>query len=60
MPFKSIAQRKFMYAKHPKMAAEFSKATPKGVKLPEKATVADQVEVMRKKMPMVKAAIKTA
>lgn len=35
MPFKSEAQRKFMYANHPKLAAEFQAATPKGKKLPE-------------------------
>ena len=35
MPFKSEAQRKFMYAKHPKLAKEFEAATPKGKKLPE-------------------------
>lgn len=36
MPFKSKAQRRFMYAKHPKLAKEFEAATPKGKKLPEK------------------------
>jgi len=36
MPFKSQAQRKFMYAKHPKMAAEWEEKTPKGKKLPKK------------------------
>ena len=35
MPFKSQAQRKYMYAKHPKMAAEWEAATPKGKKLPK-------------------------
>jgi len=35
VPFKSQAQRKFMYAKHPKMAKEFESATPKGKKLPQ-------------------------
>jgi hypothetical protein len=34
MPFKSQAQRGFMYAKHPKLAKEFEAATPKGEKLP--------------------------
>ena len=39
-----------MYAKHPKLAAEFSEATPKGKKLPEKIkpTLDDQVSVMKK------------
>mgnify|MGYP003344794702 FL=1 len=36
MPFKSEAQRKFMYAKHPKMAKEWEEKTPKGKKLPAK------------------------
>lgn len=35
MPFKSEAQRRFMYAKHPAIAKEFESATPKGAKLPE-------------------------
>ena len=35
MPFKSNAQRKWMYSKHPKMAKRWSKETPKGAKLPE-------------------------
>jgi hypothetical protein len=35
MPFKSQAQRAFMYAKHPKMAEEFESKTPEGKKLPK-------------------------
>lgn len=35
MPFKSQAQRAFMYANHPKLAEEFEKKTLKGKKLPE-------------------------
>ena len=35
MPFKSQAQRGFMYSQHPKLAKEFEKATPKGKKLSE-------------------------
>ena len=34
MPFKSQAQRKWMYATHPKMAKEWEEHTPKG-KLPK-------------------------
>lgn len=37
MPFKSKAQRAFLYAKHPKIAKEFAKKTPKGAKLPKHA-----------------------
>jgi len=35
MPFKSKAQRKFMYSQKPELAKEFESATPKGKKLPE-------------------------
>jgi hypothetical protein len=35
MPYKSEQQRKFMYAKHPKIASQWSKKTPKG-KLPKR------------------------
>jgi hypothetical protein len=35
MPFKSQAQRAYMYAKHPELAKEFEAATPKGKKLPK-------------------------
>lgn len=36
MPFKSEAQRKMMYAKHPQMAKRWEKETPKGKALPKK------------------------
>jgi hypothetical protein len=36
MPFKSKAQRRFMYANHPKIAKRWSKHTPKGKRLPER------------------------
>lgn len=35
MPFKSQAQRGFMFAKHPKIAKEFEGVTPLGAQLPE-------------------------
>lgn len=35
MPFKSQAQRKFLFAKHPKIAKEWAEETPKGAKLPD-------------------------
>jgi hypothetical protein len=35
MPFKSKAQRRWMYANHPEMAKEWSEHTPKNTKLPE-------------------------
>ena len=36
MPFESQAQRRFMYAKDPKMARRVEKKTPKNKKLPER------------------------
>ena len=36
MPFKSQAQRGFMYANDPAMAQEFESHTPKGAQLPYK------------------------
>ena len=35
MPFKSQAQRRYMYAKHPAIAKRFEAETPKGKKLPK-------------------------
>lgn len=35
MPFKSKAQRSFLYAKHPAIAKRWAKETPKGAKLPK-------------------------
>ena len=37
MPFKSKAQKKFMYAKKPKLAKEFEAKTPKGKKLQKRS-----------------------
>jgi len=34
MPFKSEAQRGYLYANEPAVAKEFQKHTPKGAKLP--------------------------
>ena len=34
MPFKSKAQRAYLYANAPSVAAKFQAATPKGAKLP--------------------------
>jgi len=36
MPFKSEAQRKYLYANEPEVAKKFAKHTPKGKKLPKK------------------------
>jgi hypothetical protein len=35
MPFKSKAQRSYLYIHHPNVAKEFEKQTKKGNKLPE-------------------------
>jgi len=35
MPFKSKAQRGFLWANEPKVAKEFAAHTPKGAKLPK-------------------------
>lgn len=35
MPFQSDAQRRFLFAKHPKVAEEFAEHTPKNANLPE-------------------------
>jgi len=35
MPFKSDAQRRYLYANEPSVAKEFASKTPKGKKLPE-------------------------
>ena len=37
MPFKSEAQRRYLYAKHPEVAREFESVTPRGKKLPKHA-----------------------
>lgn len=36
MPFKSQAQRKYLYANKPELAKEFEAKTPKGKKLPKR------------------------
>jgi len=36
MPIKSKAQRRFLHATDPKLAAKFESETPKGKKLPNK------------------------
>jgi hypothetical protein len=36
MPFKSKAQRAYLYANNPKVAKKFAKHTPKGASLPKR------------------------
>jgi len=40
MPFKSSAQRAYMFIHHPEIAKEFEAATPKGKKLPRRVAKA--------------------
>lgn len=48
MPFKSEAQRGYMYANHPEIAKRFQRETPKGKKLPKKAKkYSDQAGVVK-------------
>jgi hypothetical protein len=49
MPFKSKAQRGFLFANNPKVAAEFAKSTPKGAKLPEHVKPAAKKTTRKKK-----------
>ncbi len=49
MPLRSKAQRRWMHATHPDMAARWEKETPKG-RLPEKAKAAAK-KIGRKKKP---------
>ena len=49
MPFKSKAQRKWMYANKPSMAKQWEADTPKGARLPEKASkVQTKVKTIKK------------
>jgi len=38
MPFKSKAQRRYMYKNLPEIAAQWEKETPKGTKLPTRVS----------------------
>ena len=49
MPFKSDAQRRFMYATKPKMAAKWAKETPKGKDLPERVSARKNAIMKRAK-----------
>lgn len=43
MPFKSEAQRRWMFAEKPEMAREWAAVTPKGKKLPERVKKAKAI-----------------
>ena len=53
MPFKSEAQRRFLYATDPKLAEEFAKATPEGTTIPDK--VSARKSAIMKKAKVIKA-----
>lgn len=55
MPFKSEAQRRYMYANHPELAREFEAETPKGAKLPEKVKEAGAAACLALYFPKVAA-----
>lgn len=43
MPFKSKAQKKYLYKNHPDVAKKFESHTPKGAQLPEKVLKTQKV-----------------
>lgn len=49
MPFKSEAQRKYLYANHPEVAKEFAEHTPKNAKLPKRVSKKSSTKPKRKK-----------
>jgi hypothetical protein len=53
MPFKSEAQRRFLFAIDPKLAEEFAKATPEGTTIPDK--VSARKSAIMKKAKVIKA-----
>jgi hypothetical protein len=53
MPFKSEAQRRFLFANDPKLAEEFAKETPEGTSLPDK--VSARKSAIMKKAKVIKA-----
>lgn len=59
MPFESEAQRRFMFAQHPRIAKRWAKETPKGKDLPEKKTDSDPEETQAKAEAEKNAAIRT-
>ena len=50
MPFESNAQRKYLFAKKPKVAKEFAAKTPKGKKLPEHVSDSPSLTSLKKKV----------
>jgi len=42
VPFASQAQRRFLYARHPRIAARWQRHTPKGANLPERVSTMER------------------
>jgi hypothetical protein len=53
MPFKSEAQRKFLFSQKPSIARSFAEKTPRGANLPERIAVKKE-----RKLAAMKAALK--
>ncbi len=51
MPFKSKAQQRFMFAKHPKIAKEFAAHTPSFKSLPDKVGNITAKEMLKQRKP---------
>ncbi len=49
MPFKSNAQRAYLYINHPEIAKEFASHTPKGAKLPDHVAGAFKIASRKRK-----------
>ena len=54
MPFKSEAQKKWMFANKPKMAKKWAEHTPKGKSLPKKTGAAGIVSRVKRKFASAK------
>ena len=50
MPFKSDAQRRYLYAFEPKVAKEFAAKTPEGADLPNKIGDQSKKETMHRRL----------
>lgn len=54
MPFKSQAQRGFMYARHPEIAKRWEKETPHDHKLPEHVGESSMQEIAKQRLAKMK------
>ena len=49
MPFRSEAQKRFLFANKPKLAKEFASETPKGADLPQRVAKSTKMSAFRRK-----------